>query len=98
MPPEKLEVSSLLPHGDTGRAGEGRSQPCWLHSPGSSPARNRKVNKTQDEGLPGDSSWLPLKFTKAALLMPQRLLPWLPVNYYTAGFQDILSAMPWELE
>lgn len=71
--PEKMEVASLPLHGDPGRTPEGRSQPCRLHSPCSSSARNREVNKTQNEGLPGDSSWLPLKFTKAELLMPQRL-------------------------
>lgn len=43
------------------------------HSPCSAPARNGEVNKTQGAGLPGDSSWLPLKLTKAVLLRPQRL-------------------------
>lgn len=49
------------------------ARPAGCVLPCSSSAQNREVNKTQDKGLPGDSSWLPLKFTKAALLMPQRL-------------------------
>lgn len=60
-------------HGDPCRAPEGSSQPCQLDSPCSFSARNRKVNKTQDECLPRDSSWPPLKFTKAALLMSHTL-------------------------
>jgi hypothetical protein len=51
----------------------------------------------QDKELQTDSSLLPLRFTKQCS-DTSKVPATAPVNYYTARLQDILSAMPWELE